>query len=330
MYIHFTSDVANGMLAGVGGGTPGFYGEWEIINGGQACENFRDIPGTALVGHNSEQIFGTPEECMAACCARSWCKSFDYMQSTTDSHGNQLDAGANHMSCNLADVDATSSQGATVRNPYNTLYERNIAAPAGGAAAFPIGAAGCAAMLSSISSQVNNQCCPAGGCSNGAPRTCSEQCSATWMPFAQQCSEFIKTNRFQNPELLAITDKCEREEYGRYKPNSNHGRCADTDLTTFYAEFAPACCGPNAQYCPGLDPANPGLVTPMMNGQPHCDAGCAAFAEEFHSECHPRIDGTADEATLSAFLGVCQGITPQGGGHRRTEADDEIVYEPKA
>jgi hypothetical protein len=328
MYLHFTSDEGNGLI-GDTTSQPGFYGEWEVITDGQECENFRAIPGTAIIGHNSESISGTPEECMAACCARSWCKSFDYMQSTVDVHGNAMDAGANNMVCNLADVDATTSQGATTRNPYDTLYERPAdthGAQAGGA--FPIGAAGCSAMLSRISTRVNNQCCPAGGCSNGAPTDCSEQCSAVWMPFAQQCSEFIKTNRFQNPELLAITDKCEREEYGRYKPNSNHGRCSDSDLATFYSEFAPACCGPTASYCPGLDAVNPTLVTPMMNGQPHCDAGCATFAEEFHSECHPRIDGTADEATLSAFLGVCQGITPQGGGHRRAEDDSEVAYEP--
>jgi hypothetical protein len=34
----------------------------------------------------------------------------------------------------------------------------------------------------------------------------------------------------ENPELLTITAKCEREEYGRYKPGSNHGRCSDSDI----------------------------------------------------------------------------------------------------
>eukprot|EP01043_Picozoa_sp_COSAG02_P061439 COSAG02_NODE_8260_length_2639_cov_1.019291_4_plen_150_part_00 len=127
----------------------------------------------------------------------------------------------------------------------------------------------------------------------------------------------------ENPELLAVTEKCEREEYGRYKPGSNHGRCSDSDITQFYAEFAPACCGPDGGLCPSLDPTNPSIITPMQNGQPTCSQDCATFVEEFHSECHPRIDGTADEATLSAFLAVCQGIPAAGGGHRRAEGTVE-------
>jgi hypothetical protein len=69
----------------------------KVISDGQACDNFRSIPGTALVGHNSEKIFGTPEECMAACCARPWCKSFDYIQSTAT-----MDAVCPNDTCSLA------------------------------------------------------------------------------------------------------------------------------------------------------------------------------------------------------------------------------------
>lgn len=194
MYLHFTSDTGNYGIEAAGAleDTPGFYGEWQVITDGQECENFRSIPGTALVGHNSEKIFGTPEECMAACCARSWCKSFDYIQST-----DTLDAGANHQSCNLADVDASTQMGSTVRNPYNTLYEKPVAANAVQGGDGPIGVAGCAAMLTSISADVNHICCPEGGCLHGVPNTCNEECATIWMPFAQQCSEFVKTTGFR-------------------------------------------------------------------------------------------------------------------------------------
>lgn len=308
MYLHFTSDAGNYGLTGTTG-TPGFYGEWNIITDGQTCETFQSLPGTAIAGHNSETITGTVAECEAACCARSWCKSFDYIQSTTY-QGQTLDAGANDGTCNLADVNAITQQGATVRNPYNTLYEKPVdayaTAPAG-----PIGNAGCAAMLSSISTAVNHLCCPAGGCAAGVPRRCSEECSGVWMPFARQCSEYIKTNEYQMPEFTTITAKCELTEFGKYhSTNTAHGRCSDSDLQTYFEEFAPACCGGNAQYCPGLNPADSStLVTPTNNGAVYCLPECATYVEEFNSECHVRTDGTANGRLLDAFIGVCQGIT---------------------
>ena len=37
------------------------------------------VQNTAISAHNNEQMFGlSVEQCEAACCARAWCKSFDY------------------------------------------------------------------------------------------------------------------------------------------------------------------------------------------------------------------------------------------------------------
>jgi hypothetical protein len=320
MYIHFTTDAGNYGLTGTTS-TPGFYGEWQIIDDGAACDTgFTSQRGMALVGHNNEAISGTPDECIAACCARPWCQSFDYIQST-----DTLDAGEYDGTCNLADVNAATQYGSTVANPYNTLYEKPADVTPGsavGAAAGPIGAAGCSSMLGDITQRVNHVCCPAGGCDAGVPNTCSEDCSAVWMPFARQCSEWIKGASVG--ALTQITAKCEREEYGRYKPGRTHGRCSDADLTEYFSQFLPACCGPNAQYCPQADPANPSIVTPMSNGQPVCSPECAEFAEEFNSECHPRLEAGdgQDARDMSAFLAVCQGVPAAGGGHRRAEGDE--------
>ena len=325
LYVHFETDSGNYGLTGTTA-TPGFYGEWNVLTGGQMCESFTSQHGMALVGHNSETITGSVQDCIDACCARPWCKSFDRIESYAGH-----DAGAHDQTCNLADVNAVTQYGSTVQNQYNTLYEKPATVTPGTAVAAgaPIGAAGCAAMLSSISDRVNHVCCPNGGCDAGVPRTCSEDCSAIWMPFSQQCSEWIKGASVG--ALTQITSKCEKLEYGRYKPGSTHGRCSDADMIEYFRQFAPACCGPNAQYCPGLaqqDPNNPSIITPMNNGQPVCDAGCAAYAEEFNAECHPRLEGGdgADAVTLNNFLAVCQGVPAvQGGGHRRMEADDVVV-----
>jgi hypothetical protein len=321
MYIHFTTDSGNYGLTGTTA-TPGFYGEWEIITDGADCDTgFTAQAGMALVGHNNEAIQGTPDECIQACCARPWCKSFDYIQST-----DTLDAGEYDGTCNLADINAVTMMGTTVANPYNTLYEKP-ASVTPGATAGPIGVDGCTSMLSDISQRVNHVCCPHGGCSNGVPNTCGEDCAAIWMPFALQCSEWIKSASDSVGALAEITDKCEREEYGRYKPGKTHGRCADSDLQEYYSQFAPACCGPNAQYCPGLDPSTPSLVQPTSNGQPICTPECATFVEEFNSECHPRLEAGdgADARTMNSFLAVCQGVPAAGGGHRRTMDNEDIV-----
>ena len=56
--------------------------------------------GQGLIGHNNEVLqHQTVEECSAACCARTWCKSFDYAKAETDHR------------CVLADADATIGHG---------------------------------------------------------------------------------------------------------------------------------------------------------------------------------------------------------------------------
>merc|ERR1740117_158593 len=214
----------------------------------------------------------------------------------------------------------------TVQNRGNVLYERPVSSLPAGDTTGALGSTGCASHLATLSPQVNAVCCPAGGCSNGVPNTCSEECAALWLPFAKQCSEYLKTMTGANTALLDITSRCEEEEYGRYKANArNHrrGRCSDSDLADFTSQFAPACCGGNGEFCTGAAAGT--FVLPEQNGQPHCSADCATFAEQFYSECHPRIEATSEPVEIGAltdFLAVCQGITP-GSGHRRSLVTEE-------
>jgi hypothetical protein len=113
MYVHFTTDSGNYGLTNSGATPPGFYAEWQIIKEGGECVNFEARPGMALVGHNNEQLVGmTVAQCTAACCARNWCKSFDYIQQS--------------QTCNLADVDSNTQFGTTTQNRYDTLYQRPV------------------------------------------------------------------------------------------------------------------------------------------------------------------------------------------------------------
>ena len=272
MYVRFTTDAGNYGLTNTIA-SPGFYAEWSVLDNGQECDtDFRMTPGMGIVGHNNEQLSGkTPEQCMAECCMRDWCQSFDYIESM---------AGG---TCNLADVDASTSFGSTGPNRYNNLYERAhplpaLASPGG------LGPNGCAQMLQQISQDVNHMCCPHGGCARGVPDTCSEDCAGHWMPFTKQCSQWLAQQSGQGagPDFSAVTEKCERQMYGRYRAGSNHGRCSDGDLATYTAEFQPACCGGNMEYCPGVSDPND-IVQPTRNGQAYCSPGCAAYVEEMYS-----------------------------------------------
>ena len=170
------------------------------------------------------------------------------------------------------------------------------------------------------------------------PDTCSEDCASRWLPFVRQCSEWLKE---QTPDFSVITMACEREEYGRYRAGSNHGRCSDGDLATYTAEFAPACCGDNMEFCPTLQPGNPtgAIVAPESNGVTHCSPDCAAYAEEMYTECHPRFETMIDQASganynqiLEPFIGFCQGLVPAvpaagGGGHRRAQGEEVVPVE---
>lgn len=145
------------------------------------------VPDTAITGHNNEQMTGvTVEQCEAACCARDWCKSFDFTD--TDNH------------CNLADVDATRQFGETTSDGNWALYER----PDTGAVAPPLGADGCSAMLSEHTERINAVCCGGMGemCADGTPRTCSSECAAEWMPFALECSEVCESRQW--PYLVPL------------------------------------------------------------------------------------------------------------------------------
>ena len=83
---------------------------------------------------------------------------------------------------------------------------------------------------SAAPAKVNTECCPGrGGCSSGAPQTCSEECAAQWTPFAKACSEWLKSQGADSP-LLGVTETCEREEYGRYRAgNKSRGRHCHVD-----------------------------------------------------------------------------------------------------
>jgi hypothetical protein len=291
-FVRFTTDAGNAGLTSTIA-SPGFYAEWSIVDAGQECDTeFTSTPGMGITGHNNEALDAmTPEQCMAECCKRQWCKSFDYIASD-GSDPNMAAQGIDPPGlCNLADVDVHTNQAAAGPNRYNVLYEKAEAAIHGeavceehgydedacaaigccqfddgecwsavgrspcnpalgttGLATNGLGPNGCARMLQRISDTVNHECCPEGGCANGMPETCSEECAGHWMPFIRQCSSWLAQ---QATDFSGITDVCEREQYGRYRPGSNHGRCSDGDLTTYVSEFAPACCGESMEFCRG-------------------------------------------------------------------------------
>lgn len=160
------------------------------------------------------------------------CKSFDY--TSTDASA----TGGLPPHCNLADVDASRNMGETVASRNWDLYEKPEAAIAD-AARPPLGAAGCASLLSDISGDVNDICCGGHGeqCSHGAPRTCSEECAAVWMPFAKQCSQWLGDQN--QPNLMSVTTNCERQQFGKYKPVTQHTATSDCleQLTTLSKVF---------------------------------------------------------------------------------------------
>lgn len=321
MYVHFETDQGNAGLSGTTA-TPGFYAEWTLIEDGVACEQFIETPGKGLIGHNNEALSGmTPAQCEAACCARPWCESFDFIATL---------AGG---TCNLADVSATGHSSAITFNQYNSYYER----PAGSMvhANPPLGPDGCAARLASLSTTVTNECCPEEGCTGALPPVCTEQCAANWMPFSKQCSVWLDQNEI---ELEPVSVNCEREQYGRYRPGNNHGRCSDGDLQQYEGEVAAACCDggdDSGSYCTAaIATGSTGwnLLPPMSMGQPVCTSACRAFFEEVYAECHPRFadmtmpDGSSTQSAAQQFLGVCQGMTG-GSGHRRSlsQRSDDFV-----
>ena len=181
MYVRFVTDAGN---AGLMGTTqdPGFYAEWSMIRLGDACPTFTSQPNTALVGHNNEDLADVSlEDCESACCARPWCKSFDF---ASGKQGPAAKGGR----CELADMDASDEHGRTSPSTVWTMYERNGLPPPSAT----LGSAGCATQLASVSDVVNANCCPAGGCDPAAPPLlCSVECSTVWLPFSRICSEYL-------------------------------------------------------------------------------------------------------------------------------------------
>eukprot|EP01050_Picozoa_sp_SAG11_P028228 SAG11_NODE_7470_length_1139_cov_1.010577_1_plen_174_part_10 len=169
----------------------------------------------------------------------------------------------------------------------NTLYEKPADLVEGAVADKPTDAASCGATLAGIAQDVNDACCPHGGCRNGIPNDCSDDCSAVWMPFARECTEWIAGQSSGSVATLAqITGRCEEQEYGTYTPGApeHEGRCTDADMREYNEQFAPACCGGNMEYCAGLQPGQSPIeaqIAPTLNGQAYCHAGCRAFVERF-------------------------------------------------
>ena len=147
------------------------------------------------------------------------------------------------------------------------------------------------------------------------------------MPFAEQCSEWVKKSM---PSMNAVTATCENEEYGRYRPGRRKGRCNDADLTAFGKQMAPACCGAQGKSCSNAKAVgfrNGKLTLPDpkdSSGNLICTPECAHNIEKFYAECHTRLEksfrtmrGLANAA--ERLLSVCQ---LGGDGHRRLVAND--------
>ena len=59
---------------------PGFWMEWQFVEDGAECMSYNKISGRGIVGHNNEVFTDqTVEQCEALCCARDWCRSFDFL-----------------------------------------------------------------------------------------------------------------------------------------------------------------------------------------------------------------------------------------------------------
>lgn len=142
--------------------------------------------------------------------------------------------------------------------------------------------------------QLTETCCTAeGGCQNGYPDTCNEDCAALWMPFWEKCSYYMILNfpkraavhpaRSEYSDFAAM---CEATQYG----TSN--RCSRQFYSSAHSAMVRAC-----------------------SGFPHgsCNSHCASTYFAFHSACRP----VADERGISgdqmdAFLATCQGFPEPG------------------
>lgn len=316
MFIRFTTDAGNYGLTGTTD-DPGFWLEWNHVKNGGTCLDYKKIENSGIVGHNNENFGGkTIQQCEKLCCARNWCRSFDFV-------GNSAGRGT----CALADVDV-SHNGATTTKWNGAVYERNNLA----VIAKIMTPQQCVSHLSTISHKINAECCPGGGCSHGPPTHCSDECQAVWGPFQKTCSVWIEKSLGKS--FGKVTELCERQEYGRYHHGSNHGRCGDGDMQQWIKQLGPACCGKGepgsdqSEHCKGK-PNNMGFMIPTANGQrtstPICTDQCALLYNEWYAECNPRFKEVPALATQThQFLAICQ---KNGGGHRRLSLAEVVADE---
>jgi hypothetical protein len=119
LFIRFVTDAGNYGLTGTTS-DPGFWLEWQFIDDGAECMSYNKISGRGIVGHNSEVFTDrTAQECEALCCARDWCRSFDFL----GMQGGIVPEGGSGQ-CALSDVDVTNNQ--ATNNEYGSdIYERN-------------------------------------------------------------------------------------------------------------------------------------------------------------------------------------------------------------
>lgn len=141
-------------------------------------------------------------------------------------------------------------------------------------------------------------------CNQGVPSACTKNCAGIWLPFASQCSIWLK-NQKQYAALSAFTAKCEATAYGVVESGvkgRSAGRCNDIEFESFVGSVERSCCrghvgtGPRCNFEGALET----LVFPKK-----CTPACAKKFDPFFSECKVKWSG----ATLTKwhnFLFKCQ------------------------
>jgi len=119
LFVRFVTDAGNYGLTGTTS-DPGFWMEWQFIEDGAECMSYNKISGRGIVGHNNEVFLDrTARECEELCCARDWCRSFDFL----GMQGGIVPEGGTGQ-CALSDVDVSTNQ-ATNSEYGSDIYERN-------------------------------------------------------------------------------------------------------------------------------------------------------------------------------------------------------------
>ena len=163
----------------------------------------------------------------------------------------------------------------------------------------------CLGLLAGITDSFNTACCAdAGACdADGVPQQCTRGCADLLEPFFEQCSGWVKAQRSDSfyATLIPLVPMCEDAEFGRYSTGFMNRRCGRAEKGRFLTtQLAAACCGRSQENCPDGSTMPP---LPIL-----CSPECAPVYEDFYAECHPTFDGTAEETSYAAFLGLCQGL----------------------